>query len=107
SDLALQQDRSKQFRANSDEQITELVAWLDNSFPKDHPFSQVAVYTDENKPELYLLGSSSWSAGAAAALGLCYVFAGFINQSQAYSIINSYRKNFKPAEGLAGVQNRK
>src|SRR5699024_1371151 len=104
SDLALQQDRSKQFRANSDEQITELVAWLDNSFPKDHPFSQVSVYTDENKPELYLVGSSSWSAGAAAALGLCYVFAGFINQGQAYSIINSYRQNFKSAEGLAGVQ---
>lgn len=104
ADLALQQDRSKQFRANSDQQITELVSWLDNSFPEDHPFSQAPIYTDDIGLDLYLLGSSSWSAGAAAALGLRYVFAGFINQAQAYPIINSYRQNFKPADGLAGVQ---
>lgn len=104
ADFALQQDRSKQFRADSDQQIAELVAWLDNSFPKDHAFSQAPIYTDESKPDLYLLGSSSWSAGAAAALGLRYVFAGFINQPQAYRIINSYRQNFRPAEGQVGVQ---
>lgn len=103
-DFALQQDRSKQFRADSDQQITELVAWLDDSFPKDHPFSQAPIHTLENKPSLHLLGSSAWSSSAAAALGLRYVFAGFINQPKAYEIISNYRKNFQPADGQAGVQ---
>lgn len=104
ADLALQQDRSRQFRANSDQQIAELVAWLDDSFAEDHPFSQIPIYTDDIKPNLFLLGSSSWSAGAAASLGLRYVFAGFINQNQAKQIIHSYRQNFRPAEGRSGVQ---
>src|SRR5690606_30549459 len=33
TDYALQQDRSKQFHSNSNEQIVELVSWLENSFP--------------------------------------------------------------------------
>ena len=102
-DVALQQDRSKRFHSNSDSQITELVSWLDNSFPADHPFSTTPIFTTESKPELHLLGSSSWSASAAAALGLRYVFAGFINQQQAWDIISSYRNNFRPAAEGAGV----
>lgn len=104
TDYALQQDRSKRFNSDSNEQITELVAWLDNSFPNDHPFSKAPIHTIDSKPELYLLGSSPWSAAAAAALGLRYVFAGFINQSGAASIITDYRSNFKPAQGESGVQ---
>lgn len=103
TDFALQQDRSKQFHSNSDEQITELVAWLDNSFPSNHPFAQTPVHSIESKPALHLLGSSPWSASAAAQLGLRYVFAGFINQGQASNIIQSYRSNFKPSEGPSGV----
>lgn len=104
TDYALQQDRSKQFHSNSDEQITELVAWLDHSFPDNHPFADAPIQTTENKPNLYLLGSSSWSASAAAALGLKYVFAGFINQPNAKRIIESYRASFKPAKDGVGVQ---
>lgn len=104
TDFALQQDRSKEFRSNSDEQIAELVAWLDNSFPKNHPFSKSPIYTIESKPQLHLLGSSPWSASAAAALGLRYVFAGFINQQQALAIIKDYRANFEPAQGESGIK---
>lgn len=104
TDYALQQDRSKQFQSNSNEQIAELVAWLDNSFPSDHPFSKAPIQTINNKPTLYLLGSSPWSASAASALGLRYVFAGFINQQGAAQIINDYRQNFKPAPSGSGVQ---
>src|SRR5690606_15978907 len=79
-DFALQQDRSRQWQSNSDQQIAELVAWLNNSFPENHPFSQSPIHTLRPGPRLHLLGSSAWSASAAAALGLRYVFAGFINQ---------------------------
>lgn len=98
TDFALQQDRSKQFHSDSNQQITELVAWLDNRFPPNHPFSQTPIYTLEDKPPLHLLGSSPWSAAAAAELGLPYVFAGFINPSGASKIIESYRKGFKPSD---------
>jgi len=104
TDFALQQDRSKQFHSNSDQQIAELVAWLDNDFPTDHPFSQSPIHTIDSKPRLHVLGSSAWSASAAAALGLRYVFAGFINQPQALAIINNYRKDFQPANGQAGIK---
>lgn len=103
TDFALQQDRSKQFRSNSDQQIADLLAWLDNSFPADHAFSEAPIYTSEDKPNLFLLGSSAWSASAAAALGLRYVFAGFINQRGAAQIIDSYRKNFQAASSESGV----
>ena len=104
TDFALQQEREKQVQADSNQQILELVHWLDNSFPADHPFSKAPVHTLDKKPDLHLLGSSSWSASAAAQLGLRYVFAGFINQPGAAQILKSYRDNFIPATGNAGVQ---
>ena len=103
TDYALQQDRTKQFHSDSNQQIVELVSWLENNFPADHPFSQIPVFTIDNKPELLLLGSSPWSASAAASLGLRYVFAGFINQAGAAEIIHSYRKKFKPSGGITGI----
>lgn len=104
NDFALQQDRSKQFRADSDQQILELTAWLDNSFPDDHPFSKSPVHTIDSLPELHVLGSSPWSASAAANLGLRYVFAGFINQKGTKDVLASYRDNFKPSNGASGIK---
>ncbi len=99
TDFALQQDRSKPFRADSNQQITELVAWLEGGFPADHPFAEHPIYTIDSLPELHLLGSSPWSASAAAQLGLRYVFAGFINQQGTPGILDSYRQNFVPSRG--------
>lgn len=104
TDYALQQDRSKPYRANSDEQIAELVAWLENSFPPEHPFAQAPIDMVEPGPELHLLGSSPWSATAAARLGLRYVFAGFINQQGTPEILRHYHDNFMPARGPARVE---
>lgn len=104
TDFALQQDRSKRFQSNSDQQIAELTAWLDKSFPDDHPFAQSPIHTIDSLPELHLLGSSGWSASAAAQLGLHYVFAGFINQQGARSVVDSYRANFRPSNGATGTQ---
>lgn len=103
TDFALQQDRSKQFRSDSNAQIVELVSWLDNSFPEDHPFGQSPIHTINSLPELHLLGSSAWSASAAANLGLRYVFAGFINQRGAKDILRAYRTDFKPSQKASGI----
>ena len=104
TDFALQQDRSKQFRSDSNQQILELTSWLDNSFPEDHPFAETRIHTIDSLPKLYLLGSSPWSASAASQLGLRYVFAGFINQKGTSDTINKYRSEFKPSETPSGVK---
>lgn len=104
TDFALQQMRDKQYRSDSDQQIVELVSWLDNSFPAEHPFSKSPVHTIDSLPELHILGSSPWSANAAASLGIRYVFAGFINQKGAREILQSYRTKFRPSFGKSGIQ---
>lgn len=104
TDLALQQDRSNRFRADSDQQIQELLSWFEGDFPDDHPFSRINLYSLEESPQLYLLGSSSWSAATAAQLGLPYVFAGFINQTGTPDLLGRYFSNFKPSHRKLGIQ---
>lgn len=103
-DLALQHDKSKRFEPDSDQQLQELVHWLDDSFPKDNIFSTIPIHALKNRPELHLSGSSTWSAIASAKMGLRYVFAGFFNPYEAANAIDVYRKNFTPAKGNAGIQ---
>lgn len=104
TDFALQHDRSEVFRADSNAQLTELISWMDHSFPDDHPFAAHPIGTIDSRPDIYLLGSSPWSASAAATLGLKYVFASFINQLGTANIIGMYRENFKPTDAPSGVE---
>ena len=105
TDYALQHDRSRVFHPDSDEQLSELVAWLDDGFPAEHPFSKAApIPTIDVLPRLFVLGSSGWSAAAAGRRGLRYVFAGFINQEGTPAILDLYRRRFKPYDGPSGIQ---
>lgn len=107
-DLALQRNRSfRQMTNDSMEQLEEILAWYDGDFGDDHPFNQVNVYRDAPPPPAYLLGSSSWSAQAAAKVGLPYVFASFINPAQTYQNIQIYKQNFKPSKHVQGIQEPK
>lgn len=103
TDFALQRERDRRVQPDSNEQIVELVAWLENGFPAGHPFADHPIHTIDSLPRLHLLGSSPWSASAAAQLGLRYVFAGFINQVGTPGILSSYRSAFVPAGGASGV----
>jgi luciferase family oxidoreductase group 1 len=104
SDLALQRNRSyRQTSDDSAEQLAELHAWLNDDFDKGHPFHQVRVHKDHPAPSFWLLGSSPWSASAAAEMGLKYAFAGFINPAQAYAITQRYRQQFKPSGLETGI----
>lgn len=106
SDYALQRNRKfRQMTDDSDEQLQELVQWLTDGFGAGHPFNGIKAHHDEGLPEFWLLGSSPWSASAAASLGLNYAFAGFINPDQAFQITNNYYKNFRPKQHrLSGDQ---
>lgn len=104
TDIALQRNRAhRQTTDDSGEQLEELVAWMENGFDTKHPFSQIKVYNNGSIPDFWVLGSSPWSASAAANLGLRYSFAGFINPSQSFRITQSYKADFKPSVTATGV----
>ena len=52
-------------------------------------------------PEIWLLGSSDYSARLAAKLGLRYSYAGHFGQLDPAAVIALYRDSFEPSEGLA------
>jgi luciferase family oxidoreductase group 1 len=95
--LALQRDRRTAAPDDFPQQLAELLAYLDDSLPEDHPFARLAK-TLPGRPELpvsWLLGSSEQSAIWAAQVGLPYAFADFINPASE-SITAEYRRRFNP-----------
>jgi luciferase family oxidoreductase group 1 len=81
------------------QQLVELLAFLNRSFPANHPFSRIKLSPDmPGQPEVWLLGSSMWSASAAAQLGLPYAFAHFIDPVSTRLAIEHYRSHFKAAK---------
>jgi luciferase family oxidoreductase group 1 len=95
---ALQRDRTQQQSADDfPRQLVELLGFLNNDFPASHPFSRIRVSPEmPGRPEVWLLGSSLWSASAAAQIGLPYAFAHFIDPRPTRAAIEHYRAHFKP-----------
>jgi luciferase family oxidoreductase group 1 len=100
--FALQRDRRVQAADDFPEQLAELIAYLDASFPVGHPLARLASTLPglPVSPELWLLGSSRQSAIWAGELGLPYSFADFINPAGA-EIAALYRERFTPSKALA------
>src|SRR3954471_24422503 len=82
---ALQRDRRQAAPDDFPQQLAELLAYLDDSLPADHPFARLGGVLPgrPERPEPWLLGSSVQSALWAAELGLPYAFADFINPAGA------------------------
>jgi luciferase family oxidoreductase group 1 len=96
---ALQRDRRQASPDDFPEQLVELLGYLDDRLPPDHPFARLAKTLPGRpyKPEPWLLGSSPQSAIWAAELGLPYAFADFINPNGA-EIAALYRERFAEHE---------
>ena len=99
---ALQRDRRQAAPDDFPEQLSELLAHLEDTLPADHPFARLArsLPGRPEAPEPWLLGSSPQSAIWAAQLGLPYAFADFINRDGA-SIATDYARRFDPGVRLA------
>jgi len=99
---ALQRDRRQAAPDDFFDQLVELIAYLDDALPADHPFARLArsLPGRPEAPEPWLLGSSPQSAIWAAQLGLPYAFADFINQDGA-GIATDYQRRFDPGVRLA------
>jgi luciferase family oxidoreductase group 1 len=99
---ALQRDRRQAAPDDFPEQLVELLAYLEDTLPANHPFRELARLPGlPYAPEPYLLGSSLQSALWAGELGLPYVFADFINPEGA-AIAERYRREFVASKRLAG-----
>ena len=102
--FALQRDRRQPAPDDFPQQLAELLAYLEDDLPEDHPFRALAR-TLPGRPELpvpWLLGSSPQSAEWAAQLGLRYAFADFIN-GQGATIAHQYQSAFQPVRELQGA----
>lgn len=84
------------------EQLVELLAFLHHGFSTQHPFAKILVSPAmPNAPDVWLLGSSLWSADAAAQLGLPYAFAHFISPEPTRAAVEHYYSRFKPSKYLS------
>jgi luciferase family oxidoreductase group 1 len=97
--FALRRDRSAQPTEDDfPKQLLELLAFLRGGFRPDHAFSRIELSPAmPGAPEVWLLGSSMWSAAAAAQLGLPYAFAHFIDPTHTRAAVEYYRTHFKPS----------
>ncbi|MBV8430179.1 MAG: LLM class flavin-dependent oxidoreductase [Solirubrobacterales bacterium] len=95
--FALQRDRRQAAPDDFPQQLAELLAYLEDDLPADHPFARLAGTLPGRPalPEVWLLGSSPQSAIWAGELGLPYAFADFINPGGA-EIARLYRERFTP-----------
>jgi luciferase family oxidoreductase group 1 len=100
--FALQRDRRQAVADDFPEQLAELLAYLENRLPPEHPFARLSASLPglPHAPEPWLLGSSEQSGLWAAELGLPYAFADFINPAGA-PIARRYQSGFIDSMRLA------
>lgn len=80
------------------EQLDDLIAYLHDALPKDHPFAGLqATPIIPTVPELWLLGSSGESAKLAAKRGAAFAFAHFINGQGGTEAMQWYQRYFQPS----------
>ncbi|HEY4359155.1 MAG TPA: LLM class flavin-dependent oxidoreductase [Acidobacteriaceae bacterium] len=84
------------------QQLAELRAYLHPERfalkDSDHPFRKIRVAPDApGAPDLWLLGSSMWSAVTAAQEGLPYAYAHFFSAAGTRQALEYYQRNFQPA----------
>ena len=83
------------------QQVQELLGWLGEGLPMNHPFAQVRAQPEiPTRPEPWILGSSDFGAQLAAYFGLPYCFAHFITDGRgSEEAMALYRDGFRPQPG--------
>lgn len=95
--FALRRSREALTADDFPQQAAELMAFLTDTWPADHPFRSVrATPVVDTSPELLMLGSSGWGAAFAAANGMSTVFAHHMSPELAVGALQAYRRDFRP-----------
>ncbi len=97
--LALKRERKTRMPDDFPEQVSELLAFLGQSFPAGHPFAGIRVSPEmPGGPDVWMLGSSMWSAAAAVEFGLPYSFAHFFSPVHTRAALETYLRRFSPSQ---------
>jgi luciferase family oxidoreductase group 1 len=76
-------------------QVAELLAFLGDGFPDDHPYAPlIAAPVVDDQPEVFILGSSGYGPTFAAVNGLKAVFAHHMSPEIAVEVLREYRRDF-------------
>ncbi len=94
-------------------QLKELLAFLDDDFPQGHPYKadvyavpgprqnrENGVEQTYERPPLWLLGSSDYSAFIAAKRGFPFAFAAHLADQNVELALEVYRRHFRPSAVL-------
>ncbi|MBV2357560.1 LLM class flavin-dependent oxidoreductase [Streptomyces sp. J2-1] len=94
------------------QQLAELTRFLDDDFPDGHPYARIHAIPgpvqgstpggvqSPHRPQLWLLGSSGFSARLAGMLGLPFAFAHHFSAQNTLPALDLYRESFRPSEVL-------
>ncbi|MFJ5762156.1 LLM class flavin-dependent oxidoreductase [Neobacillus sp. NPDC093182] len=82
---------------NMPNSVQDLLHFIDNTVPPEHPHAKVtAAPVPTLPPTPWLLGTSKKSAILAAEKGLAYAFGQFMSDQDGAAIIEQYRNHFQP-----------
>jgi len=86
-------------------QVEDLVGFLSQQLPEGHPFAGITAQPGPlpaETPDVWLLGSSDYSARLAAMLGLPFAFADFFGSAGDVGpqVAEIYRRRFQPSTYL-------
>jgi luciferase family oxidoreductase group 1 len=83
------------------EQLMDLLGFFTGRWPDGHPFAQITAMPGRgNQPDMWLLGSSGYSAQVAGLLGLPFAFAHHFSPANTLPALALYRQHFRPSEVL-------
>jgi luciferase family oxidoreductase group 1 len=79
-------------------QVGQLLAFLGDGFPEGHPYrGMVAAPVVDERPELFVLGSSPYGPKFAAINGMSAAFAHHMSPDLAFEALRQYRREFTPS----------
>jgi luciferase family oxidoreductase group 1 len=82
-------------------QLTDLLGFFTGQWPDNHPYQRVSAIPGEGDgPDLWLLGSSGYSAQVAGALGIPFAFAHHFMPENTLPALDLYRRSFRPSPAL-------
>ena len=86
--------------------VADLMGFIHGTLPEGHQLGAIKTQPGgppETVPEVWLLGSSDYSARLASQLGLPFSFADFFGNTAEYGpkVCELYRQNFLPSEYLS------
>ncbi|WP_372441039.1 LLM class flavin-dependent oxidoreductase [Actinacidiphila acididurans] len=92
--------------------LMELIRFLDDDFPDAHPYARIHAVPgpvqatapggvqSPDRPSIWLLGSSGFSAQLAGRLGLPFSFAHHFSAANTIPALALYRESFRPSDIL-------